>query len=264
MNILDFHARAHTPCLHARGRRGTGVLLESLDRVDAGNILELGFGTGQTLVDVAVRKPECALFGVEKSEIMLKVAEKRLKFCRLGKIRLIPADDGGRLPFPDHFFDAAYAESVLAFLPERDISRAMSEIFRVLKNGGVFLLNESLWRRHVSPAMMKKINEECIRLFGIPQACEQIPYPEDWASLAGRAGFELEKMTSLTVVSRAPALPFVSAALRSRLFTLAGKLGVRFIGPLRLLAGQFRAAERSFDRYGPFLEGFFFAFRKPG
>ena len=264
MNILEFYARTRTPYLHARGRRGTGVLLESLGQVEAGNILELGFGTGQTLVDVAVRKPDCVLFGIEKSETMLRVARKRLKFSGLGGIRLSLWSSGELLPYPDHFFEAAYAESVLACLPEQEIGHIMSEVFRVLKNGGVFLLNESLWRRHVSPATMKKINEECIGLFGIPQACEEIPYPEDWAALAGRAGFELEKMTSLAKVSGVSALPVVPAALRSRLFTLAGKLGTRFVGPLRLLAGQFRAAERSFDRYGPFLEGFFFVFRKPG
>lgn len=263
MNVLEFYARTRTPYLHARGRHGTAVLLQSLDRVKTGNILELGFGTGQTLVDVAVRKPECALFGMEKSETMLRVARKRLKFSGLGGIRLSLWCSGAALPYPDDFFDAAYAESVLACLPEREIEHILSEVYRVLKNGGVFLLNESLWRKHVSPATMKKINGECIRLFGIPQACEQIPCPEDWASLAGRVGFKLEKMTSLTRVSGVPAVPVVPAALRSRLFTLTGKLGKYFLRPLRLLAGQFRAAERSFNRYGSFLEGFFFVLRKP-
>lgn len=262
-DILDFYAQTHTPYLHARGRRGTGLLLNEIGEVPGEKILELGFGTGQTLVDVAGRRPECELFGVEKSEMMMQVAAKRLRFCRLNRINLFMANSDGALPFPDDTFDVVYAESVLAYLPEAEIRAVFFEVYRVLKNRGVFLLNESLWRKHVSPETMDTINRECVRLFGMPQAVEQIPYPEDWVSLAGQTGFRHEKLVHLTELPEKPNFPAFPGSFCSGLFTLGGRIKKNLSHALRLLSTQYRESERSFSRFGLFLEGVFFKFSKP-
>jgi SAM-dependent methyltransferase len=81
--ILDFFAATHSPHLHARGAGATDLLLNALRIQEGQRILEIGFGTGQTLVEIAARWPGVALFGVEKSPRMLATARRRLRFCGL-------------------------------------------------------------------------------------------------------------------------------------------------------------------------------------
>ncbi len=162
--LLDFFAHTHTPYLYARGSQGTRVLLNELQPLPGQRILEIGFGAGQTLVDMACRFPGIELYGLEKSALMLKTARQRLRFCGLPGIRLELYNH--LLPFEDGFFDAVCCESVLAILPDNSLPEMFREIYRVLKPGGRFCCNESLWLKTVAPETIREINQKCLETFG--------------------------------------------------------------------------------------------------
>jgi ubiquinone/menaquinone biosynthesis C-methylase UbiE len=107
----------------------------------AGQVLEIGFGTGLNLAYYDWSKVD-SLEATEPDVYMLRRAEARLR--RLpetvrSKVRLqeAPAEV---LPFPDASFDCVV--SMLVFCTVSDPQRAMAEVRRVLKPEGRLLLTE--------------------------------------------------------------------------------------------------------------------------
>lgn len=261
-NILDYYARTHTAGLHARGRAGTALLLREMNLSGRPNVLEIGFGTGQMLVEVAARRPEAKLYGVEKSAVMMQTAHRRLRFCGLEKRIALSLLENERLPYPDVFFDWVYAESVLGILPDEAIAGMFREISRVLRPGGVFLNNESLWRPGVTAEARREINCRCRAAFGIPQAPEQYSFPDDWRHLAEQNGLPCEKIIALHDLATPSPPGFHPLLLRSAVFSGFGKIKGFFSPALRDSKRAIAAAERAFAPYGLFLEGTLFRFVK--
>ncbi len=256
--ILDHYARLHTPYLHARGRLGTHVCLRELTLLPGENVLEIGFGTGQTLVEIAARHPGVRLFGVEKSALMRSVAQKRLRFSGVRGIALAPVAEPSGLPFADAFFDKVYCESVLAILPEAGFKTLLAEIRRVLRPGGLFVCNETVWRDGVSAETIRDINRQCVEWFGIPQASAHPAYLDEWRAGFENAGFQLQKTIRLEGL-RIPLKPDVHPALlRSSLFSKWGRVRALFQPAVRRWRTELHAREQAFSAYGLCLEGVVF------
>jgi SAM-dependent methyltransferase len=156
---------------------------------------------------------------------------------------------------------------VLAIMPTDVLENTLAEIFRVLRPGGVFVFNESVWRDETPLETISEINRECQKHFGIPQASEQFPYAQDWINLCVSKGFEtpeiihLEKMPEIL-----PALPPLRrpcVLFKSKLFTLIGSLKSRLFPQLRRQRREWLKNETYFRRYGLFLEGVLFKMWKP-
>ena len=256
-NILDFYARTHTAFLHARGRAGTAFLLKKMAPAAGQRILEIGFGTGQTLVELACRFRDLELYGIERSPEMLATTRRRFRFAGINDIRIVPLHEAGSLP--GGFFDMVYCESVLAILPDADLDRMWCEIHRLLRPGGSLFFNESLWREGVPAERIRAINRRCQAEFGIPQASETWAYPSDWRRLAGEHGFQVQECTPLGALRLKPLPPnYDPRLLRSRLFSLQGKIKSRFFPGLNAKRIRYEQAMQSFAEEGPFLEGVFF------
>lgn len=264
-NILDFLARRRRPAAHARGGAATALLLDYLCGLQPRRVLEIGFGTGHTLIEMTTRLPGAAFFGIEKSPPMLDAAQRRLRFCGIRGISLALLPPDGSLPFPDGHFDAVVAESVLAIQAKKEqTEKSFAEIFRVLRPGGFFLNNESLWLEHVSPRQIRDINAQCRAAFGIIQATAERPYPADWQALAAETGFDCCHFVRLHGRHIFRKKPWRPALWRSSLFSLWGKAAEFFPGPARRQSLAYRANMRRMTRHGNFLEGVLFGFRKPG
>ena len=259
-NLLDFFAQTHTPYLHARGRAGTAALFRELRPAAGQRILELGFGTGHTLVELGAHCPGLELYGLEKSPLMLGVAQRRFRFCGLGGIQLDLYAE--KLPFADLYFDAVFTESVLAILPDKQLPDIFNELYRVLKPGGRLCCNESVWRPEIGPETIEAINRQCRAEFGIPQASARFPYPEDWKSLGKAAGFRQITAKSLEGLPIHMQFPKTGVQFRSNLFSRMGWLKSRFSPGLISRKNKWRAGEKRFAVYGRFLEGWLFVFEK--
>lgn len=261
-NILEFLAHTHQSWIHPRGRAATRFLLDRLAAAPHDKLLEIGFGTGQTLVEAALRWPGSRLWGVEQSRAMYETAGRRLHFCGIARAQLSMIGDGQALPFTDGFFDAVYAESVLAILPDATIETYFREINRVLRPGGVFLNNESLWLDGLPVARRREINRICMESFGIRQASERWATKENWLLLAEKSGFivtETAPLAAIRPVSRWSLQP----PLRSTIFSALGWMRRTFRPALHARRRAFLTAQKEMNRQGPILEAWLFHFTKP-
>ena len=97
------------------------------------DVLDLGTGSGaMSLAFVQTKGRPRQLTGLDLSSEMLSEAQHRLR-CR--GVEMVPCQgDIEALPFDNESFDVVLVAHVLEHLP--DPSRALSEIFRVLRPGG--------------------------------------------------------------------------------------------------------------------------------
>jgi ubiquinone/menaquinone biosynthesis C-methylase UbiE len=228
-HILEYLGSTHAAFLHARGEVATGLLLSGINCQPGESVLEIGVGTGATLVKLAAGQPEIRIAGTDASRQMLQKATGRLAFCGLGnRIELVLMDHPDLLPFGDKSFDKVYAESVLAIQEGESLPALLLEIRRVLKPGGKLGLNETVWLPDVSGQEIEKVNAICKERFGIIQSNEKYPYPEDWKQLLLASGFKTVVMQDLSSVAPGKRLPSNWKEALSLLYTGWGK--IRTIG----------------------------------
>lgn len=222
--ILDFYSRSHTAFLHACGEKATALLVEKVSKNPGEKILEIGFGTGATMVWMAQKFVGTVFYGVDVSGQMLKKAQSRLRFCGVQhRCQLSLVSPGTPLPFPDEFFDTVYAESVLGILEGTHLVKMFGEINRVLKPGGQLAFNETIWLDTTTPEDIRRINAACKSAFGIIQANAYLPYPGDWSALLQEKGFSITEMIRLDQ-TELPASQAASGSFLSHFFTFSGKL----------------------------------------
>ena len=111
------------------------------------DVLDVGTGPGRLLVELATRRPDIQLTGIDPSEDMISHANRRLQKAVLavpGEIRVASAES---LPFPDGAFDAVV--STLSSHHWADPAAAVAEQARVLRPGGALWIFDL---RAVAPA----------------------------------------------------------------------------------------------------------------
>lgn len=133
----------------------TGRFLTSVDFVsDADirnkNILDIGCGYGWCEVSFLKRGAN-HITGIEISEIDLKTIKKNITDERVSTTVASAID----LPFPSESFDAVVSWEVIEHIPKHTEEKMFSEVWRVLKPGGVFYLSTpylSFWSTFLDPA----------------------------------------------------------------------------------------------------------------
>jgi SAM-dependent methyltransferase len=96
----------------------------------AGDVLEIGFGSGLNLAHVP--PAVTGVWAVEPSATAVRLSAARREASPI-PVQLA-GDDAQALPFPDRRFDAALCTWVLCSIPDR--RRALAEVARVLRPGG--------------------------------------------------------------------------------------------------------------------------------
>ena len=100
-------------------------------------ILEIGFGTGNSLVTLAQQAGESGLIvGVELSPGMIDVARKRMQLKGQERSAQMIQGDGTLLPFARNSFDAVFLSFTLELFSEDEIPVVLDECHRVLKPDG--------------------------------------------------------------------------------------------------------------------------------
>lgn len=118
-------------------RRHVERTLRLLSPVEGESVLEVGFGTGHGLKDVAERVGVAGcVVGLELSSGMVRAARRRLEeadlICRVNLCQ----GDAGVLPFREGTFDAAFMGFTLELFDTPEIPYVLGEIRRVLSAGG--------------------------------------------------------------------------------------------------------------------------------
>jgi len=147
---------------HSRWLRG--MHRRAADRVAAltppgARVLDVGCGPGRLLAELAARRPDTALTGVDVSERMVEIATARLARVAPGAGVLV--GDVAALPLPDASADVVTA--VLTAHHWEDVRRGVAEMARVLAPGGRVVVVELLEARgRVTAAMRATFGEGAV------------------------------------------------------------------------------------------------------
>ncbi len=111
-------------------------------------LLDIGTGGGEVLLRIArfVKKA----YGIDNSKSMIKTARENLVKSGLSNVEFRLAD-AGELPFPSNYFDVVICRHAPFYA---------SEVFRVLKPGGIFITQQ----------VMENDKENIKQIFGRGQA----------------------------------------------------------------------------------------------
>ena len=135
-------------------------------------VLDIGFGNGY-LIQKVYNKTKATIYGIDISKDMLCVASARnKKGIQEGKVKL-SLGSCCDLPFESQFFDAVSSVNTIYFW--EDTRKGLEEIYRVLKDGGVFI--NTVYSKEMLEKM--KYTQKCFRLFEM----------EDYVQLGKSAGF---------------------------------------------------------------------------
>jgi ubiquinone/menaquinone biosynthesis C-methylase UbiE len=121
----------------ASEREGRERGLKLLAPAPAERILEVGFGTGHTLVALAQAVgPAGSVSGLDLSGEMARVASHRLEEAGLDDRVELRVGAAPPLPWPDSRFDAVTMSFTLELFPDEVIPELLAETRRVLRPGG--------------------------------------------------------------------------------------------------------------------------------
>lgn len=141
MNYLEGLVELGVGGAHPGGLKLTKELMKKESINESTVILDVGCGTGQTAAYLAGFY-QCAVTAVDYNQMMVDKAINRFKLRKL-PVQTMKADIT-QLPLKSEEYDMVISESVISFT---EITRALSEIARILKPGGVFIAIEIVCER---------------------------------------------------------------------------------------------------------------------
>lgn len=101
------------------------------------SVLEIGFGTGNTLLHLAnAVGSEGHACGIDVSDGMRDVATQKVADAGMSDRVDLKVADAVALPWPDDTFDAVYLSFTLELFNDEDVPNVLAEARRVLKPGG--------------------------------------------------------------------------------------------------------------------------------
>jgi cyclopropane fatty-acyl-phospholipid synthase-like methyltransferase len=139
-------------------------------------ILDAGCGTGETSSYLA-KTFRCKVYSIDNHEEMVKKASEKFLNERISAKAVKGSIEN--IPFPDNTFDYIIAESSTVF---GNISKVMSEYFRVLKHGGVLMNIDMTSEQKLS----RKEKAELMKFYQI----NDILTEEEWLMSIQKSGFK--------------------------------------------------------------------------
>ncbi len=144
--------------------------IDALYYLGEGNILEVGFGTGELLIEMTSRGLDVT--GVELSPQMHRVVSRKLQRLRLSARRV--RGQAGAMPFPSACFD-----NIIATFPSNYImqEQTLQEVHRVLTvNGRLVIVGMGVAFKHSLPRRLMGWvfpggYEDWLALFSTQAAC---------------------------------------------------------------------------------------------
>lgn len=121
------------------------VALKRLNVTKNETVLEIGFGTGHCLKQMAnAVGEEGRIYGIDISSGMLTASRRRLEKAGLWNRVELVCDDAMKLPYADNKFDAVFSSFALELFDSPEIPEVLAEIRRVLRpNGRVGVISMS-------------------------------------------------------------------------------------------------------------------------
>jgi demethylmenaquinone methyltransferase/2-methoxy-6-polyprenyl-1,4-benzoquinol methylase len=142
--------------------------LELLDAKEDETLLEIGFGTGHSIVALARAVGGTGMvYGIDISDGMLQIAKNRVLKAGLTEATHLERGDAMLLPFKEEFFDAIFMSFTLELFHSTEIPVVLGQCRRVLKKDGRicvvslskkeqpgFMIKLYLWAHHRFPGLI--------------------------------------------------------------------------------------------------------------
>jgi len=115
-------------------------VVEIIGKTNPNSILDIATGTGDLAINLTQTKAS-KIIGLDISEGMLEVGRKKIRKLNLDNTIEMVFGDSEKIPFKENSFDAiTVAFGVRNF---ENLEKGLSEIYRVLKTGGTFVVLET-------------------------------------------------------------------------------------------------------------------------
>lgn len=157
LNTYDFMAYLGKRVINPGGIRGRNQVLDILQPERGSHVLEIGGGSGHAACHIA-KNYRCQVTTIDISPRSVGDAEKLITEKGLSSTVRCEVGDVNSLGFTDEAFDYILCQAVIMFVDQR---RALSEVRRVLKHGGVFAGLEFCWKKDPPPVVREKTYSIC-------------------------------------------------------------------------------------------------------
>ena len=171
-------------------------------------ILDIATGTADLAIAAAQIKPN-RITGIDISSGMLEVGRKKIEKKKLARMIDLINADSTNMPFAEQSFDAITVGFGIRNF--EDLEKGLSEMFRVLKNGGITVILEfskpqgfpvkqlySLYSRKIMPAIGQLLSKQKAAYEYLPESVNAFPYGVQLLKKLEEQGFKDTKWIPLT------------------------------------------------------------------
>ena len=172
-------------------------------------MLDVATGTGDFAFEaIKILKPE-QIIGVDISQGMLDVANKKIKERNLQQVFSVALGDSEGLQFEDNKFDAiTVAFGVRNY---ENLEKGLADMFRVLKPGGKIVVLEfskprafpikqgyNFYFKYITPILGKMFSKDERAYSYLPESVAAFPDGDDFVKLLSKVGFKAARDRRLT------------------------------------------------------------------
>ncbi len=182
--------------------------IDLLRKENPKNILDIATGTGDLAIEGLSLNPE-KIIGVDISEEMLKLGQKKINKKGLEKKIQLIMGDSENLPFPADSFDAAtVAFGVRNF---ENLNKGLENILNVLKPGGTLVVLEfskptnffikrfyNFYFNRITPTVGRLFSKDVSAYSYLPESVNAFPDGDDFIAIMKKTGFTNTSKHSLT------------------------------------------------------------------
>ena len=174
-------------------------VVEIVGKTNPDSILDIATGTGDLAINLA--KTEASkIIGFDISEGMLDVGRKKIEKLQLNNTIEMVLGDSEKMPFEDNSFDAiTVAFGVRNF---ENLEKGLTEIYRVLKTGGVFVILETsiptkmpfkqgykFYAKYILPSIGKLFSKDKVAYQYLSDSAAAFPYGQAFNNILHKIGF---------------------------------------------------------------------------
>ncbi|MCF6180697.1 bifunctional demethylmenaquinone methyltransferase/2-methoxy-6-polyprenyl-1,4-benzoquinol methylase UbiE [Lutibacter sp.] len=174
-------------------------VVEIIKKTNPITILDIATGTGDLAINL-IETNATSIIGLDISEGMLNVGREKIEKLSLGNTIKMVVGDSENLPFDDNYFDAiTVAFGVRNF---EDLEKGLSEIYRVLKPEGTFVVLETsvptkfpykqgytFYSTKILPLIGKLFSKDKVAYKYLSDSAAKFPFGKTFNNILDKTGF---------------------------------------------------------------------------
>ncbi len=174
-------------------------VVKTVGKSKPNRILDVATGTGDLAINLSKTGAE-EIIGLDISTGMLEIGKQKIAQQKLSDIITMVKGDSENLPYNDNYFDAiTVAFGVRNF---ENLEKGLSEIFRVLKPGGVFVVLETsqptktpykqgfkIYSTKILPLIGRLFSKDKSAYSYLSKSAAAFPYGEAFNNILKKIGF---------------------------------------------------------------------------